>query len=683
MQTLSVDQLVGRTLGEYQIERLLGRGQLGAAYVAQQLSQGRTVMITMFNFPEGRSAREREQLTGRFAQEMAAFVRLAHPNILPIYDFGEQSGYLYLVTAFVKRASLGQVLKQQVRFTPKQTLDVLKQLASGLDYAHSNGVVHGILSPSNVLMSNELTVQIAGFGLRTMLEMHGSTQNMQPQASHFSTNGTYLGSPGYVSPERVLGMLTDARSDIYVLGVMLFELLSGALPFSGADSVDIALKHIQQPVPSVHTLCPNVPEALDLVLSKMLECDPAKRYQRAGDSAAAFERVLQVMKAAERSSTSRALHLAQEPQLTLPPTVNWFDEDALPSGKWQSMPSTISEKLPALSPKSSTDSAPHLGTSALPSQFLLETGQSASVQPTRTTQKLPQQEVQPHSANHQAGSLAGIDPFAWWSAPTTKASQPQPGTFAHKPQRPPVRLASTRGRRQTSRQDRRQVVKLLATGTAVAGIFAAGGISFAHFVQSLKQAQQVANVPTSAPTTTTQGNTPTTGSTPATGTTPAPQQSPTASKSTTPQPSPAHSAQSTPTAHPTQQSTPTPTPTPKPTPTPTPKPTPTPSHTGTVIGYTSQATNSAKSFTNPADGNDSLLIHLGNGNFVACERACTHQGVAVNYDSGGGKVVCPAHGAIFDPANGFSYVPGSGPPGLNPLHQVTIRVNADGTITTG
>jgi len=152
VQTLRVDQFVGRTLGEYQIERLLGHGQLGAAYLAQQPSQGRTVMITMFNFPEGMSAQEGYQCASHFAQERATLVRLTHPHILPVYDFGEQSGYLYLVTAFVKGASLGQVLQQQGRFTPHQTLDVLKQLAAGLDYAHSQGAVHGILSLSNVLL---------------------------------------------------------------------------------------------------------------------------------------------------------------------------------------------------------------------------------------------------------------------------------------------------------------------------------------------------------------------------------------------------------------------------------------------------------------------------------------------------------------------------------------------------
>ena len=92
------------------------------------------------------------------------------------------------------------------------------------------------------------------------------------------------------------------------------------------------------------------------------------------------------------------------------------------------------------------------------------------------------------------------------------------------------------------------------------------------------------------------------------------------------------------------------------------------------------ATNSAVSFTNPADGQSSLLIHLGNGNFVACERACTHAGVAVNYNSGSGQLDCPAHGAVFNPANGFSHTSG---PGNGPLASVSIRVNADGTITTG
>jgi serine/threonine protein kinase len=662
MQMLSVDQLEGRTLGEYQIERLLGHGQFGAAYMARQLSQGRPVMITMFNFAEAPSAREYDQFASRFAEERATLVRLTHPHILPIYDFGEQSGYLCLVTAFVKGASLGQVLKQQGRFTPYQTLNILKQLAAGLDYAHSKGAVHGILGLSNVLISTDLTVQIAGFGLRTMLEVYGNRQNTKPQASLFSTSGTFLGSPEYVSPERVLGKPVDAPSDIYALGVMLFELLSDTLPFSGANPLDIALKRIQQPVPSVHEVCSDVPEALDLVMSKALERDPAKRYQRAGDIAALFERVLTILEAMPRATDSGTHQLAQGPQLTLPPTVNWFEEAGIPSGKWQLLPPIVTGHMPVVT---SSPSIQKTAWDGVGSGQMKLTG--TATQPDSSTEMVPVNEALPPPAGSRPDSLAGADPFAWWSATSRRPGVPPPasGTFI---QRSPQRPASSnpRPRRRPAQQDRRKLVKLMALGTA--GVITVSGISFTHFVQSLKQSPSpIANVPTTGSTapTTTQGNTPTAGPTRGTQNTPAPSKSPTAK----PSPSATNGAQ--------------PTPTPRPTQPPQPTPTPTPSHTGTVIGHTNMPKNSSVSFTNPADGQGSFLIHLGNGNWVACERACTHVGVPVNYDPGSGKLVCPAHGAIFDPSNGLSYVPGSGPPGLSPLHNVTIRVNSDGTITTG
>jgi Rieske Fe-S protein len=250
--------------------------------------------------------------------------------------------------------------------------------------------------------------------------------------------------------------------------------------------------------------------------------------------------------------------------------------------------------------------------------------------------------------------MAGVDPFAWWSATPGRPGTPPPapGTFTQ------------RSRRKPAQQDRRKLVKLMAVGTA--GVLTVSGISFSHFIQSMRQAQsQIANAPTAGSTApvTTQGNTPTVG------TTKGAQKTPTTSKSPTAKPSPSatKAPQSSPTAQPTQQ------PTKPPAPTPTP-----PGHTGTVIGHTNQATNSAVNFTNPADGNSGLLIHLGNGNFVACERACTHAGVPVNYDSGSGKLVCPAHGATFN-ADGTN--PTS--PAPSPLPKVTIRVNGDGTITTG
>src|SRR5437588_3641271 len=145
---ISVEPLTNSTLGEYQIERQLGQSRLGAAYLARHISHGQTVMITVFNFSEELSAQQRGQFIIRLIQEKPALVGLTHPNILPIYDFGEQSGNLYQAIALTKGVSPARLLKQQGRLTPVQTLNILNQIAAGLDYAHGKGVVHGLLSLS-------------------------------------------------------------------------------------------------------------------------------------------------------------------------------------------------------------------------------------------------------------------------------------------------------------------------------------------------------------------------------------------------------------------------------------------------------------------------------------------------------------------------------------------------------
>jgi serine/threonine protein kinase len=473
-------------------------------------------------------------------------------------------------------------------------------------------------------------------------------------------------------PYPVLGGHVDVHSDIYALGVMLFQLLIGGLPFRGANPLETALLRVQQPIPSLRAACPDVPEALDLVISKALERDPARRYQRAGDIAAAFERVLTILEAARKGGASRTGQLAHNPQLTLPPTVNWFDEAAASSGRWQLLPPIVTGHLPAV-----TSSPPLQRTTRDAAEGRQAMPPDTAAQPGASTEWLPPKAAPSSPAAGNPDSMAGADPFAWWSAASATSLPPAaPGTFR---QRPPVRLARSnpRSRRRPAQQDRRRFVTLMVAGTA--GVLTVGGISFAHLVQSMKQSpSQTATMPMtgSTPLPTTPGNTPTVGATPGTQKTPTPAKSPTAK----PSPSATSGAQPSPTSQPTQQ--PTQQATPKPTQPPQPTPTP-PSHTGTVIGHTNMAANSSVNFTNPADGQGGLLIHLGNGNFVACERACTHVGVPVNYDAGSGRLLCPAHGAIFDPLNGFSHVAGSGPSGLSPLPNVTIRVNADGTITTG
>jgi len=656
MQTISEDQLVGKKLGDYHIEQVLGRGKMSAVYRAQQHSQNRTVMITTFNIPESLSMVSRERFTARFSQVGLSLVTLNHPHILPIFDCGVQFGSPYLVTSFVKGGSLAQILKQQPRFSPEQALDMLKHIADGLDYAHSQGIVHGLLNPANILVINEQVMQVTGFGLKQMLQMQGIEDDNNPQAHLFSIAGTFLGSPEYIAPECVLGSVCDARADVYALGVMLFELLSGSPPFTGKDPLEIATKRLQQPVPSLHEKCPDLPAAYDLIFYMALEREPEKRYKHAGELVKAFERVLRILEGAAKDSVTRHIQTTMNSQITLPPTVNWFDEDIIPTRKWQFTPPVVTGHLTAVQgyPQATTAFSSTNGMKQVPEQ--------------EEAVRLATAFEKQSSSDAQDSVSATTDPFIWWSATSAKTSAQTPGTFARSAAKRPTHYNANK-RRKASVRERRQVVVGLLTGTAVVGILGIGGISFARFIESTKQSlpgSTQSAVSTSSTTQATQGTTP--------AATHGTQQTPTVSKTPKAQPSSTKGTQPTPGA--TQAPQPTPKSTQAP---PTPTPTP-PQHTGTVIGHTNMSNNSSVSFTNPADGQGSLLIRLSNGNFVACERACTHQGVPVNYDSGTQTLVCPAHGAVFNPSSGFSHVQG---PGNGPLAGVSIRVNADGTITTG
>lgn len=643
MQTVSVDQLVGKSLGDYQVERVLGKGKLSAVYMAQQRALNRTVMITTFILPETLSAQARERFNARFLQEGASLLRLSHPHILPIYDFGVQFGIPYLVTSFVKGGSLAQVLKQQRRFTPERALEMVQQIAAGLDHAHSQGVVHGLLNPANILLINEQALRVTGFGLKQMLQMQGVEESHHPQAHLFSIAGTFLGAPEYVAPECVRGLPFDARADVYSLGIMLFELLSGSLPFTGTEPLEIAAKRFRQPVPALHELCPDLPAAYDLLLYQALERDPGKRFKYAGEVARAFERVLKLLKGAANAPATANAQATMHSQVTLPPTVNWFDEDIIPTRKWQLKPPVITGRIPAVqAPAPESEAAPPVpaaGTSTWQYQqpAPLATDQTETARPVVA------------SFSAQSQNSPGTDPFVWWSANSANTTEQVPGTFARRATRRPSTSYTANTRRKASIKGRRKVVVGLLAGTGVVGLLGIGGISFAHFAQSVKQTQP--------------GNTTLSNTLPTHGTKPAPtnaaQHTPVVSR---PQPSPTKASQ------------------PAPKPTHPPHPTPThPSHPGMVIGSASIPANSSKNFTNPADGNGSILIHLPNGDFVACEQACTHEGVPVYYDGGTHQLICPAHGAIFDPAHGFSVVQG---PAQTPLPRVSIHVNADGTITT-
>jgi serine/threonine protein kinase len=637
MQAVAMDNLEGQLLGSCRVERLLGQGRLSAVYLGNRA--GQSVAITAFLLPATFSVGARERFIARFQREAQALVALDHPRVLPVYEYGVQYGYPYLVTPYAADGSLANVLKQRGRCAPAFILQALEQIAVGLDYAHSCGVVHGTLKPANVLLHgpDERDLQVAGFGLVRILEMRGIEQSDVPYAHLLNIAGTFLGTPEYSAPECVQGQPADARSDIYALGILLFELLSGKPPFTGSDPLAVAFQHVQQPLPSLRALCPDVPQALEAVINQALARDPAQRFQSGAELVTAFARALS---AGQQSMIAPTL---SQQQTVVPPT----RKDAA-TGNWQILPPVVTGHLPSVQPSPVVAAQ---ATQATPPAVPIQAGGYPLPSP-------------PLLSTKEVDELA-IDPFEWWSKTFTGQL---PASSA--PVTDSLRVAGTYGpaRRPAARSKqvkRRQVVAALAAGGLLITGF--GGLSLAYMLENNAH-QPTASTTGTAPgtkTAPTQGQL--AGNTTATPTTSQPTAKPTTKPTQKPTATPTHGPTATPT------SAPTPTPTRS-----APTPTPTPSHTGTVIGRTSQPTNTATSFSNPSDGHGSLLIHLPNGNFVAYEKACTHAGVPVYYDGGSHQLVCPAHGARFDPANGGQVLQG---PANSPLPRVTIHVNADGTIT--
>src|SRR5450631_408922 len=181
MQDIKNHLLTDKDAGNYHIDRLLGQGPLSHFYKAHSIS-GQRVMLTLFSLPATSSEQAQTHFLTRFLQEGTALTQLKHPAIIPIYDYGEYSGYPYLITPFVPGSSLAQLLRSQGRFSIEAVLRVLRQVADGLDYAHSSGILHGSLSAANIVQGSEATVQIAGFGF-----MHILAQQRLEQDSRSAT----------------------------------------------------------------------------------------------------------------------------------------------------------------------------------------------------------------------------------------------------------------------------------------------------------------------------------------------------------------------------------------------------------------------------------------------------------------------------------------------------------------
>ncbi|GHO42873.1 serine/threonine protein kinase [Ktedonospora formicarum] len=272
-----VDNFVGKTLGNCTLERLLGQGGMGAVYLAQQQRPSRKVAVKILKPSIAAGSHHFEEFLQRFRREADVIARLEHINITPIYEYGEQEDeqLAYLVMPYFSGGSLRERLAGQGRLSLTETLNYGAQIASGLDYAHTHGILHRDLKPSNFLLHTDGRLVLADFGIARILE--GQTA----ATPTLTSTGILPGTPEYMAPEMVQGREVDHRADIYEFGIVLYQLLSGRLPFIGTNLYALAISHVQEPLPSFHQLRPDLPQGIDDVLQKATAKQKEERYDTA------------------------------------------------------------------------------------------------------------------------------------------------------------------------------------------------------------------------------------------------------------------------------------------------------------------------------------------------------------------------------------------------------------------
>ena len=260
-------------LGRYEVLGELGQGAMGVVYKAKDPLIDRVVAIKTINL--GLALDEKEEYEGRFYQEAKAAGRLNHPNIVTIYDVGKSADVAYIAMEFLEGRELRDIMNDGGKLPVDQVLDIVAQVALGLAYAHEHEIVHRDVKPSNIMVVRDGHVKITDFGIARMASSAVRTQT-----------GMVLGSPKYMSPEQVMGKNIDQRSDIFSLGVMLYEMLTGQAPFNGENVNAIMYQTLNAAPPPPNVLNPGVPEMLNYIVAKALAKPVDDRYQNAKDFAA-------------------------------------------------------------------------------------------------------------------------------------------------------------------------------------------------------------------------------------------------------------------------------------------------------------------------------------------------------------------------------------------------------------
>ena len=250
----------------YEVIKSIGEGGMANVYLAYDTILDRNVAIKVLR---GDLAND-EKFVRRFQREALSASSLSHPNIVAMYDVGEDDGLYYIVMEYIEGKTLKQLLKKRGSLTLSEAIDIMLQLTDGMAHAHDSYIVHRDLKPQNIMIQDDGQIKITDFGIAMALN---STQLTQ-------TNSV-MGSVHYLPPEQAAGKGTTIKSDIYSMGIIFYELLTGELPFKGDSAVEIALKQMKEPLPDVHKLNNDIPQSIENVILKSTAKNPKNRYDDA------------------------------------------------------------------------------------------------------------------------------------------------------------------------------------------------------------------------------------------------------------------------------------------------------------------------------------------------------------------------------------------------------------------
>ena len=285
---MNVEALVGTTLGTCSLQKLIGQGGMGAVFLAQQSRPHRQVAVKVLLLGTRLTPRQQVSFLERFRRETDAAASLEHPNILPVHEYGERDGLAYLVMPYVSGGTLRDELEREGQLSFMKAVNYLDQLAAALDAAHERGVIHRDVKPANVLMTSEGRLLLTDFGLVKVI-----AEGQEPQSS-ITGAGVPLGTPDYMAPEQVIGSEIDGRADIYALGVVLYQMMTGKTPFAGDMPMQIAMQHLHSTPSAPRTLRSDLPVTAEQVILRALAKRPSERYASARDFASAFRLALAV-----------------------------------------------------------------------------------------------------------------------------------------------------------------------------------------------------------------------------------------------------------------------------------------------------------------------------------------------------------------------------------------------------